>query len=412
MNDEFLRQLPPEDQSVSEILGSKAQSIQVNPQFQSNLEARLKQAHPANKQPEQGWQIKILPAIGWAILAIGAFLILNWAVRSLVPSRQPAAGETAIPTSTEQAFFSNPVSEATPLPLGEEYDWRGTTLYLGTQLPEIPTEASVYELQPEQPANIESARALAEQFGLDGQLYEAPGELPGTTNYLIVDGNQRLYVRSGRYFTYYPDYLKSNRLDMTLENPDSTALIDAFTQEHGFTFDYRITISELYGGYYALPLTPDGFSMGWAIYKNTPGYVTCELSNLGEPGNPDGVLYADMTWDLPCNNSSLTVKNSRLQRAWPVTWGYVHLKLSDSFLVDIRNYGGPATMEVYDSTIAIVAAYKGGVVYVENTPIREAVEVKDSYSVIYGYGVSGGFEVLETDGGRYVEMDEPGPPWN
>ena len=267
MNDEFLRQLPPEDQSVSEILGSKAQSIQVNPQFQSNLEARLKQAHPANKQPEQGWQIKILPAIGWAILAIGAFLILNWAVRSLVPSRQPAAGETAIPTSTEQAFFSNPVSEATPLPLGEEYDWRGTTLYLGTQLPEVPTEASVYELQPEQPANIESARALAEQFGLDGQLYEAPGELPGTTNYLIVDGNQRLYVRSGRYFTYYPDYLKSNRLDMTLENPDSTALIDAFTQEHGFTFDYRITISELYGGYYALPLTPDGFSIHAGYFK-------------------------------------------------------------------------------------------------------------------------------------------------
>ena len=105
------------------------------------------------------------------------------------------------------------------------------------------------------------------------------------------------------------------------------------------------------------------------------------------------------------------MKNSRLQRAWPVTWGYVHLKLSDSFLVDIRNYGGPATMEVYASTIDIVAAYKGGSVYVENSPIKEAIEVKDAHSVIYGYGVTGEFEVLETDGGKYIELEELGPPW-
>src|SRR3990172_6245215 len=94
MNDTFFRQLSPEDQVVSDALQSGAQSIQVNPLFQLSLEASLKQAHPANKQPAQGSQIKILLAIGWAILAIGAFVILNWAVRSLVPSRQPAANGT------------------------------------------------------------------------------------------------------------------------------------------------------------------------------------------------------------------------------------------------------------------------------------------------------------------------------
>ena len=78
MNDEFLSQVSPEDQAVSDILQSSAQSIQVNSHFQSNLEARLKDAHSKHGQPEKrGLHIKIIPAIGWAILAIGAFLILN-----------------------------------------------------------------------------------------------------------------------------------------------------------------------------------------------------------------------------------------------------------------------------------------------------------------------------------------------
>lgn len=157
--------------------------------------------------------------------------------------------------------------------------------------------------------------------------------------------------------------------------------------------------------------TPSGFSMGWAISKDTPGYVECELKGLGEPGNADGVFYEDTTWDLPCNNSSLTVKNSLLQRAWPVTWGWVHLMVYDSFLVDVRNYGAPATMELYNSSIDIVAAYKGGLVYVEHSRINEAAEVKDQDSVIYSFSVSGDFELLESDGGTYIELDTIGPPW-
>jgi hypothetical protein len=162
--------------------------------------------------------------------------------------------------------------------------------------------------------------------------------------------------------------------------------------------------------------TPDGFSLGWAIAKESPGFVECELSELGDPNDDDGVFYERMTWDLPCNNSSLTVENSVLQRAWPVTWGYVHLRIRDSNLVDPRNYGGPATMEIYTSTIDHIAAYRGGVVYVEDTRIRYDIEVKDLNSVIYGYNISARdasreIEIIEVDGGSFVELDTPGPPW-
>lgn len=179
--------------------------------------------------------------------------------------------------------------------------------------------------------------------------------------------------------------------------------------ENSYIYERDVSISN--NTHVTVQDTPSGFSLGWAISKESPGYVNCELENLGEPGNVEGIFYENKTWDLPCNNSSLTVVNSLLQRAWPVTWGYVHLKVSNSFLVDTRNYGAPATMEIYDSTIDIAAAYQGGKIYIENSPVKEAIEVKDSYSVIYGFGVSGGYELLETDGGTYIELDEIGSPW-
>jgi hypothetical protein len=157
--------------------------------------------------------------------------------------------------------------------------------------------------------------------------------------------------------------------------------------------------------------TPSGFSMGWSISKDDPGFVDCEIKNLGDPKNPTGVFYETTTWDLPCNNSSLTVLNSLLQEAWPVIHGYVHLKVSDSNLADPRNYEAPATMEIYNSAIGIIAAYNGGRVYIENSSIKEAIEVKDSQSIIYGFGISGSYKLLESDGGTYMKLDKLGKPW-
>ncbi len=213
MNNPVFNQLPPEDQRISDALQSKAQSIRINPQFESILEARLKQAHRAIEPPAP--KFKILPALGWAILAIGAFLVLNWAVRSLAPAPQPAANgtpnrdvpfESTLAAETSAAPEPPIESEATPTSNGTEYDWRGIKLYLNALLPSQPAEANLYQLSPEQPATLESVRVLAQRFGVDGEIYLAPGELPDTTNYLVTDGKQRLYVRSDRYFTYYADY--------------------------------------------------------------------------------------------------------------------------------------------------------------------------------------------------------------
>ena len=163
--------------------------------------------------------------------------------------------------------------------------------------------------------------------------------------------------------------------------------------------------------------TPDGFGLGWGITRDSAGFVDCEIRGLGDPEKDEGVFYEYKVWDLPCNNSSLTVISSALLRAWPVTWGNVRLRVYDSNLVDPRNYGGStASMEIYNSTIDHMAAYDGGRVYLENTRIRYDIEVKDANSVIYGFDVSPRepdreIEIFEVDGGSYIELDSPGPPW-
>jgi len=162
--------------------------------------------------------------------------------------------------------------------------------------------------------------------------------------------------------------------------------------------------------------TPSGFGVGWAISNYSDDFVNCEFRDFGDPDDDEGIFYEDMIWDLPCNNSSLTVKNSLVQRFWPVTWGKVHLKVYDSNLIDPRNLGGPATFEIYDSTIDQIAAYQGGRVYLENCKLRYDIEVKDEGSVIYSYGLSGrdeeiDNEIIEVDGGVYIELESPGPPW-
>jgi LysM repeat protein len=309
MNNEFLGQLSPEDQTVSDVLQSSAQSLQINSHFQSNLEARLKGAHLENNQSEkQGLHIRIIPAIGWAILAIGAFLVLNWALRALVPNRQPAAGNTAVPTiATQQTAIPNAVSAATPAPSGDEYDWRGIKLYLNAALPDVPDQASVFLVQPEEPATLDSVRALAEQFGMNGNIYETPSETGNSDapNFLVVDGNQRLQVRSNLYFSYYPDYARWTANSIFGQFPDQGAAEEAigtFLRSHGFDFAYKVELSEMYGGYYALPLTPDGFAIQHEHFKfaglmfrfDNTGIIAVE-ANLADytPVENDGIISAE-----------------------------------------------------------------------------------------------------------------------
>ena len=182
------------------------------------------------------------------------------------------------------------------------------------------------------------------------------------------------------------------------------------------SYVYQRDISLGPGNHVTVRDTTDGFSLGWIVYRNEPGFIDCELAGLGDPQNDAGVLYANHTWRLPCIDSSLTLINSRLERAWPTTWGNVHLVVRDSNLADPRVWDGPATYEIYDSTIDHAAAYRGGRMYLEDCEVRYDIEVKGAGALVYSYELTDGrgglsFAVIELDGGQYRTSTGAGVPW-
>lgn len=97
MNKEFLDQLPVEEQAVAQKLHAVAENLPVSQAFQSKLESELIAAHRGKSHYAPGWPTKLIPSLGWALLAVCGLFFLSWAVRSLVPGRSPAAGEQPDP---------------------------------------------------------------------------------------------------------------------------------------------------------------------------------------------------------------------------------------------------------------------------------------------------------------------------
>lgn len=260
MNDKYTNDKRTED--LTQKLDHVAEQITVNPQFEAELEQRLRAKHQPKTRGIAFSFKQISPVLRWAALMILLGLVLSLSITMLIPARQPAVNPTP---NKPSASTPKPVikSDATGTPdtSTEGYDWRGTKLYLAAPLPDTPAEANVYSLKPDQHATVEEARLLAQQFGIEGEVYETPGQLPDTTDYLITDGRQRLYVRSKNYFTYYANYSSNTILLGIKEITDEEArvIVDDFLQAHGFDFEYQIQKEyRTQGLYYIAPLTDDG----------------------------------------------------------------------------------------------------------------------------------------------------------
>ncbi len=233
----------PEDDATFEALQALADKVNPNPQFKSALEADLKSSHRP-RASFHSTRRDVLQFAGLAVALTALAFFLNWAFHSVAPIPLVGGSGTATPV-TEKAM---------PTPTGQEYDYNGTKLYLNAPLPDAPSEANIYTARPDQPATIESARALASRFGIEGQVYVTPGELPDTTNFMVTAGGPRIYVRSDNYFSYHKNYGDTFIGSKTLTDEQAAAAIDAFLKSHGFDFEYQIEHApQIYGEYYVVP---------------------------------------------------------------------------------------------------------------------------------------------------------------
>lgn len=247
----------PENDALFQSLQALAEDIAPDAQFKFDLAEKLKAAH----KPRPSFHVSrrdVVQFAGLALALAALAIFLSWAIRSLLPNRVPAGYETSTPSpvlATPTLILSG---QGTPVPQGQGFEYNGTMLYLNADLPTLPTEANVYLALPDQHATVESARALALRFGIQGQVYETPGEVPGATDYMVTAGGPRLFVRSDNYFSYYREYGGNFIGGRTLTDEQAAASIAEFMQSHGFDFEYRLERApQIYGEYYVVPLLDD-----------------------------------------------------------------------------------------------------------------------------------------------------------
>jgi LysM repeat protein len=306
-----------------------------------------------NYRPQTGWLAtwgQVSPALRWVALMVLLALVLSWSIKNLVPAPQPAinntSGETETlsptvrPTSTIQPLIEYKVGEgdtcaviaakfgvsiqsivamnqlssdclvsvgqmlkiphptpapepsnptATPAKQEGGYDFRGVKLYLAQPLPESPDQAHIYLLKKDEAATLDQARALADRFGIQGEVYTAPDYIFSTRDYAFSDGKQMLQVYSDRFFTYTADMAKSRINPYGVQFSDQAeGNIQEFLKARGFDFSFSLSEGSFPGEYILKPLAPDSIPMQYESF--TQPVMRVGLDEKGEVLSIDAVL--------------------------------------------------------------------------------------------------------------------------
>ena len=277
--------LDPKLLKTAKMLDDAADRISPDAAFASRLEHQLASAYARTESSTMLTLRKFAPALIAIAATIILIVVIEWMIRSLAPQRVPGSGGTPLPNVTLPA---NPTLTMPPTPAqsGRTYEWRGLSLSVAASLPDSPGEADIYLAQPEAHATLDEVGALAERFGIQGSVYETPGEIPDTTDFVVTDGRQMLRVRSAGYVEYTADIVKAYNNLAAAQSADADQIIDAFLASHGFEFPHRITWDELRGAYRVEPLAADGTPLRYESYSQPMLMVYL---------NPDGSVLRLMT---------------------------------------------------------------------------------------------------------------------
>ena len=259
-----------DDTEIAKKLQEVAERTQAPSYFVVELEQRLREKHIPKGSWHWQWR-DLTPTLGWMVLVLAIGIPLIWGIRNFIPTPQPASDGTSTALEPTASPTVTVVSDdnVTPAPETHGYDWRNAKLYLSVPLPGSPVGTNLYVPQEEQPATIETARALATQFGIAGNIYETSQGLFNATGYLVTDGRQRLYMQSNLHYDYYSDYgaYTYTSGDKNITDQQAAIAIETFMKSHGLDLPYQIQSARRDPGmYFVLPLTPDGFTI-WHDYN-------------------------------------------------------------------------------------------------------------------------------------------------
>ena len=96
MNKELLDQLSTDEQKIAAEIGAAAEAMKLSPSFQWDLETRLMDAATQKTRRANSWQ-KIIPSLGWALVAGCVLFLLNWTIRSLASNPSQVGAKVSTP---------------------------------------------------------------------------------------------------------------------------------------------------------------------------------------------------------------------------------------------------------------------------------------------------------------------------
>ena len=295
MNKDLLNQLPADEQPVAAKLDSVAEDMQLSPSFQWELETQLTDAHRRKTQTTQGWRARIIPTLGWALAAVCAVFLLNWALRSLTPELPPA-GES---TSQPEVSFADSVRQgnicAEPLALAH-----GFRVF-------ITNEDKTGFFQLDQENNLGEARSFA--WSADGERLAIVGNTTGSGNIYITDptGGETGYLLSASEAGYLRDaaWSPNGRQFVIWSSQNVTTLYLLSALGHGLIekqLEVQILGTPQFG--------PDGHIFFYGADRTAAGLFTVSLEpsqpflllpevedESGFAFSPDGSLLAYMEYD-------------------------------------------------------------------------------------------------------------------
>lgn len=346
------------NRDIENLLIEASEETQPNPVFKAELEQKLRAMHKPRAAFSWNWKglLPTLTGIG-ALTALALFMV--WLITTLKPEGHVGSGdETPAATPTPGAVIDPNITPEGDVEGG--YDFRGGKLFLAALLPDSPAAANVYDFVSDPPATLEEARALAEQFGLQGEIYTTafPG-LPDQTVYVASDGKRMLTVYTVNYFTYLPDTRLLYRVNGNLPVENTEAVIAEFLGANGFDFPYVIGESAMPGMYEVYETAPDGLpirfdSPSMRFYFGGDGQVVSldatlkhyDSSPVGEYGIISAQDALDALLDESGNSASLLEMGYSTGYEAPQQW--------------YREYPDNQTVTISGSVSSYAAAIPGG----------------------------------------------------
>ena len=285
--------LPAEDKELAATLRATAQSLHADPQFQDELEARLRRAMQNKRPPPLQ---SFARSLGW-VAAAGMLVVLAfslaWVLRNLLPQPVSPAATSAKPTSLATPTVSavdaeQPtqalVASGTPGPAVYSIPFMpGFELELQAEFPESPAQASVFTLETGEPPTVENVKAMAAQLGVQGNVYQKTGELVGKMNFVVSDGKSRItFLDSPRSFYYISDFTTfSNQGGALPPVEQRISAAEEFLQSHGLLdFTYQVETDNFQPGSVRFVPIVDGHPLKPSTFN--PSLIDVEINAQGQ----------------------------------------------------------------------------------------------------------------------------------